>query len=67
MTRAQTPLQLGDVIVHKSGRRYTVVGFSPRGKTRMISPHRATELVTWWATREDLPRNYRYAMTLGRR
>lgn len=62
---ARTLLVVGDVIESRSGRRYHVIGFTAQGKTRLLREATGTELSTWWTTREDLPKRYRWAMWMG--
>jgi hypothetical protein len=60
-----TELVVGDVIEGRRGRRFYVTGFTSRGKTRLLRQHTGTEMTTWWRTREELPRGYRWAMWIG--
>jgi hypothetical protein len=65
LSEAQTPLRVGDVIESKKGRRYYVIGFTARGKTRLLRDREGTQMTTWWGSRETLPRGYRWAMWMG--
>lgn len=55
-------LEVGDVLVKSYSayeRRYRVVGWTPRGKVRLLREHERTELTCWWATTAHLPDGYR--------
>lgn len=52
-------LKLGDVIVHRNnGKRYVVIGWTPRGKLHMRTPTGKT-VAAWWPYVSSPPRHYR--------
>lgn len=51
-------LKIGDVLISSHGTRWTVYGWTPRGKLAARSPQ-GTEQSWWWTWRKDLPRRYR--------
>jgi hypothetical protein len=52
-------LRVGDVVINHRGRRYHVVGFTPRGKLRLKCPELKGEMTGWWPYAASLPLGYR--------